>query len=131
MFDYFTRISIINWKEFTVDSILVHNRILPLDHKNTVYTVSMNTHQWQRLSWKTEYSVILANNTKWVPSQLFGYGMAKLGTLGRGQCHNLISVTGLLLVWPVGHMDPHKQSQVPRTGNLSSWMWHLKLLSHF
>ena len=39
--------------------------------------VSMNTNQWERLSWKTVYSMILANNnTKWVSSQLFGCGRA-------------------------------------------------------
>ena len=52
--------------------------------------VSMNTNQWERLSWKTVYSMILANNnTKWVSSQLFGCGRAKLGPLGRGHLHHL------------------------------------------
>ena len=51
--------------------------------------VSMNTNQWERLSWKTVYSMILANNnTKWVSSQLFG------------------CATESLLLWRIGHMDP-------------------------
>ena len=69
--------------------------------------VSMNTNQWKRLSWKTVYSMILANNnTKWVSSQLFGCGRAKLGPLGRGHLHHLMFITELLLVWPVAHIDP-------------------------
>ena len=70
--------------------------------------VSMNTNQWERLSWKTAYSMILANNTKWVPSQLFGCDRGKLGPLGREHLHHLIFITKLLLVWPVGHMDPNR-----------------------
>ena len=67
--------------------------------------VSTNTNQWEKLNWKTVYSMILANNnTKWVSSQLFGCGRAKLEPLGRGHLHQLI--TELLLVLPVGHMDP-------------------------
>ena len=69
--------------------------------------VSMNTNQWDRLTWKTVYSTILTNsNTKWVSSQLFGCGRAKLGPLGRGHLHHLMFITELLLVWPVAHMDP-------------------------
>ena len=60
--------------------------------------VSMNTNQWKRLSWKTVYSMILANNnTKWVSSQLFGCSRAKLGPLGRGHLHRLF-ITELLLI---------------------------------
>ena len=69
--------------------------------------VSMNTNQWERLTWKTVYSTILtSSNTKWVSSQLFGCGRAKLGLLGRGHLHHQMFITELLLVWPVGHMDP-------------------------
>ena len=53
MFDYWTKTSIINLKHFTVDIasiVLAGNRIFPLDHKNTVYTVSMNTNQWESIS---------------------------------------------------------------------------------
>ena len=46
-------------------------------------TVSVNTNQWERLSWKTAYAMILGNNTKSVSSQLFVCGRAKLGPLGR------------------------------------------------
>ena len=50
--------------------------------------VSVNTNRWERLSRKTVYSMILANNnTKWVSSQLFGCGKVKLGSLGRGHLH--------------------------------------------
>ena len=46
MFDYLTKTSIINLKEFTVDSIdNIGNQNFPLDHKSTVYTVSMSTNQ--------------------------------------------------------------------------------------
>ena len=80
--------------------------------------------EWERLSWKTKYAMILANNTKWVSSQLFACGRAKLGPLGRRHFHHLILITKLLLVWPVGHIDPlitdwvTKPSHVPWTGNL-------------
>ena len=65
------------------------------------------------------YTMILAYNTKSVSSQLFGCGRAKLGPLGREHLHHLMFTTELLLVQPVGHMDPHitdkvtKPSQVP------------------
>ena len=45
---------------------------------NTVYKVSMNTNQWEKLSWKTAYAMILVNNTEWVYNQLSGCGRAKL-----------------------------------------------------
>ena len=62
--------------------------------------VSMNTNEWERLSWKTVYSIILANNkTKWVSSQLFGCGRAKFGPLGRRHLHHLMFIIELLLVW--------------------------------
>ena len=86
-------------------------------------------HQWERLNWKPIYSMILANNTKGVSSQLFGCGRVKLGPLERGHLHHLF-INELLLVWPVGHMDPHttdwtiKSRQVSWTGNLPTWMWH-------
>ena len=69
--------------------------------------VSMNTNQWERLSWKTVYSMILANNnTKWVSSQLFGCARAKFGPLGRGHLRHLMFITESLLLWRIGHMDP-------------------------
>ena len=91
--------------------------------------VSMITTQWERLGWKTAYSMILSNNTKWVSGQLFG----TLGPLGTGYLHTLIFITELLLVWPVGHMDliekigPLNQAQVSWNGYLPTWMWHLNL----
>ena len=113
MFDYLTKISIINLKEFIVESINhlgwesdLFNR--PQGFLKSCLEVSMNTNQWERLSWKTEYSIILArNNAKWVSTQLFGCGRAKCGPLGRGHLHHLMFITTeLLLVWPVAHMDP-------------------------
>ena len=70
----------------------------------------------------TTYAMILANNTKWVSSQLFVYGMAKLGPLGMRHLYKLFIIE-LLLVSGVSHMDPHitdwltKLSQEPSTGN--------------
>ena len=78
--------------------------------------------QWEILGWKTAYVMILANNTKWVSSKLFVYGMAKLGPLGMRHLYQLFIIE-LLLVSRVGYMDPHitdwltKPSQEPRTGN--------------
>ena len=67
--------------------------------------VSINTNQWE--CWKRVYSMILVNdNPKWVSSQLFGCDRAKLGPLGRGHLHHLMFIIEVLLVRPVGHMDP-------------------------
>ena len=88
-----------------------------------VYTVLMNTNQFQRLSWKTANAIIVAN-TKWISSQLFACDRAKLPQLARGHLDQLMFITELLLIWAVVHMDPHltdwvtKPSQVPQTGNL-------------
>ena len=69
--------------------------------------VWMNKNQWNRLSWKTACSMILANNnTKWVSSQLFGCGRTKFDPLGRGHFHHLVFITELIQVLPVGHMYP-------------------------
>ena len=112
MFDYLTKTSVINLKEFIVESINYLGwesdlSIRPPRFFKYCLEVSMNTNQWKRLSWKTVYSMILANNnTKWVSCQLFGCSRAKLGPLERGLLHHLMFVTELLLVWPVGHMDP-------------------------
>ena len=63
------------------------------------------------------------------------FGMAKLGPQGSAHLHHL-SILELLLVWPVGHMDPHiadcvtKPSQMPWSGNLPIWMWRINLHSH-
>ena len=46
-------------------------------------TVSVNTKQSERLSWKRAYAMILGNNTKSVSIQLFVCGKAKLGPLWR------------------------------------------------
>ena len=37
MFEYLIKTSVINLKEFTVESVLVGNQIFLLDHKITVY----------------------------------------------------------------------------------------------
>ena len=83
MFDYLTKTSVINLKQFT---------------QNTIYIVSMSTNRWERLSWKMAYSMILVYNTKTVSGQLFGCGRVKLGPLGREHLHNLMLITELLLV---------------------------------
>ena len=108
MFDYLTKFSIINLKEFTVDSI--NNFGWELDFSirlerflNHVNTVSMSTNVWKILSWKKAYAMLLANNTKWASSQLFGCGRAKLGLLAKGHLHRLMFITKLLLVWPLRH----------------------------
>ena len=112
MFDYLTKTSVINLKEFIVESINYlgwesNLSIIPPRFFKCCLEVSMNTNQWERLSWKTVYSIIWTNNnTKWVSTQLFGCGRAKLGPLGGGNLHHLIFITVLLIVWPVGHMDP-------------------------
>ena len=63
---------------------------------------SMNTAQWERLSLKTVYSMVLANNdTKWVSIQLFGCGR----TTRKGHLYHLVFITELLLALPLGHMD--------------------------
>ena len=113
MFDYLTKTSIINLKKFIVESINdlgweADLFIRPPRFFKYCLEVSMNTNQWERLSWKTVYSIILANNnTKWVPSQLFGCKRAKFSPIRRGHLHYLMFITELLLVWPVGHMDPN------------------------
>ena len=111
MFDYSTKILIITLREFTVESknhlgweLDISTR--PQGFFKYCLKVSMNTSQSERLTWKTVYSIILANNnTKWVSSQLFGCGRAKFGPLGRGHLHHLMLITELLLLWPAGHMD--------------------------
>ena len=64
------------------------------------------------------YSMILANNTKWVSSQLFGCGRAKLGPLGRRHLYHQMFITELLLVLPVGHIDPHITDKVTKPGQV-------------
>ena len=112
MFDYLRKTSIINLKEFTMETINYlgwesNFSTRPPRFFNYCLEVSMNTNHCERLSWKTVYSMILVNNnTKWVFSQLFGCGRTKLKPLGRGHLHHLVFITELLLVLPVGHMDP-------------------------
>ena len=94
----FNKTSIINLKEFIVESINYLGWESDLSTRPPRFfkyclEVSMNTNQWKRLSWKTLYSMILPNNNaKWVSSQLFGCGRA--------------NVTEILLVYPVCYMDP-------------------------
>ena len=88
MSDCLTKTSIINLKEFIVINYLSWESDLstrPPKFFEYCLEVSMNTSQWERLSWKTVYSMNLANNnTKWVSSQLLS----------------------LSVYLPVGHMDP-------------------------
>ena len=78
----------INLKEFTLDSINYlgwewnFSIRLPRGFK-ILSTVSVNTKQSERLSWKRAYAMIWGNNTKSVSSQLFVCGKAKLGPLWR------------------------------------------------
>ena len=65
--------------------------------------VSMNTNQWERLSWKTVYSMIVANNNT---SEFVVSYLDVGGPLGRGHLQQLVFITDLLLVLPVGYMDP-------------------------
>ena len=130
MFDYLTKVLII-LKDSILESINYLDwesniSIRPQRFSKYCLEVSMNTNQWGRLNWKTLYSIISANNnnSKWVSSQVLGYGRAKLETLRKGHHHHLMFITESLLVWPVGHMDPSvtdwatKPSQVPWNGNL-------------
>ena len=109
MFDYLTKTSITNLKEFIMESINYLGWELDLSIRPPRFyiccvEVSLNINQWER---KTVYSMILANNNrKWVFNQLFGSNRAKLGPLGGGYLHHLMFITELLLVWSVGHMDP-------------------------
>ena len=144
MFDYLTKTSIISLKEFTADSINCLGWELHLSIRSQrflflfLFVCLFTQYHWTQSSDRDlvehPYSMILANNTKWVSNELFGCGKVKLTPLGRGYLHHLI--TELLLVWPVGHMDPHatdwitKPSQVPCTGNQPTWMWRLNLQSH-
>ena len=110
--DYLTKTLIINLKELIVENINCLGwesdlSIRPPRFFKYCLEVSMNTNQWKRLSWKTVYSMILANNnTEWVSSQLFRCSKTKLGPLGRGHLYHLMFIIELLLVWPVGNMDP-------------------------
>ena len=105
---------------------MVGNRIFPLDHQD-IFKYCLN-----RFSWKMVYTIILTNNTYWISSKLFVWGKGKLGPLGRRHLHHLF-ITELLLVWSVGHMDPHatdwvtKPSHMPWTGNLAIF----KVVIHF
>ena len=79
MFDYLSKTSTINLKEFIVKTIDYLGWELDLSTRSPRFfkyclEVSMNTNQWQR---KTLYSLILADkNTEQVSSQLFRYGRA-------------------------------------------------------
>ena len=113
MFDYLTKTWIITLKKFEIDSVnyLGWNWNLSIRPSriflNTVQPVSMNTKQWEILSWKTAYAMILANNAKWVSNQLFGCGKAKLGPQGQGDLYHLMFITELLIVWPVCQMSSY------------------------
>ena len=90
--------------------------IFPLDHKNN--------YQWTQISerdvkCKTAYVMILVNNVKWVASQLFGYDKSKLRPLERGHLRDLMFITSLWLVWPAGHMAPHKTNWVTKPGKVT------------
>ena len=93
MFGYLTKTSTINLKEFIVESINCLGWESDLSTRPTRFCkycleVSMNTNQWERLSSKTVYLMILAHiNTKWVSSQLLGCGRDKFGPLGRRHRH--------------------------------------------
>ena len=139
MFNYLTKASVINLKEFIVKRINYlgwewNLSIRPPRFFKYCLEVSMKKNQRERLSWKTIYFMILtSNNTNGVSSQLFGCDRAKLGPLGRRNLQHQIFITELLLVWLVGYMKPNTtdwatiRSQVPWNGNLPTWIWHLNL----
>ena len=135
MFNYLLKTSVINLKEFIVESINYLSWESNLSSKppslfKYCLEVSMNTNQWGRLRWKTAYSMILANNTKWDSSQLFGWRKAKLGPLGRWHLHHLMFITELLLLWPVGHMDPNITDWATKPTQVPTWMWRFNLQNH-
>ena len=133
MFDYLTKASVINFKEFIVESISYlgwesNLSIRPPKFFKYCLEVSMNTNQWERLSWNLIYLMILTNNiANGVSSQLSGCCRAKLGPLGRRHIH-LIFITELLVVWPVGHMNliwqngPLNQSKCPEMATYQSFI---------
>ena len=119
MFDYLTKISSINLKKFILKSINhldweSNLSIIPLRFSKCFLEVSMNISQWERFSWKTAYSMILINNAKWVSSQLFGCSRVTVGPLEMWHLYHLMFVTELLLVGPVGHIDPHMKDWVSK-----------------
>ena len=132
----FNKNFIINLKEFTMDNINYlgwgSNFCIrpPTSYSIILSTVSMNTNQWERLSWKTAYAMILANNTKWVPSQLFVWGRAKLGLLERRHLHHM-SIIELSIVLPVGQMDPHWFTRPSRCPELVTYQFVKQLVIHF
>ena len=70
----------------------------------------------------------LANSTKWTSSQLFECGKAK---------RHLMFITALLLVQPVGHVDPHitdwvtKPGQVPKEFELATYQFEYDALTYW
>ena len=94
----FNKTSIVNLKDFIVETINylgweTNLSIRPPRFFEHCLEVSINTNQWERLCWKTVYSMILANNNaKWISSQQVACGSAKFGLLGREHLHHLSQV---------------------------------------
>ena len=92
--------------------------------------------QWTQINERDGICNGFANNTKWVSSQVLRCDRAKLGPLGRRHLHHLIFITELLLVWALGHADPHltdwitKPSQVPREFELATYQFECDALTY-
>ena len=123
-------------KEVTVDTInyLCWRLNYLLIFVNTVYTDHWTQVSERDFSWKTSYAMILCNNTKLISSQLFRCGKTKFEPLRRGHLQHLF-ITTLLLVWSVGHMDPHitdwvtKPGKVPRKFELATYWFRCDALT--
>lgn len=63
--------------------------------------------------------MVLPNKTEWISSQLLGcLKVNKFGLLIREHLHHVMSITALLLVWPVDHMEPHMIDWVTTPGQV-------------
>lgn len=102
----------------------------------TIFTVE-NIYCGITFSWKTDYSMILANHIKWISTQLFECGKANFGLLARGHFHHVMLITALLPVRPVGLMEPYiidcvnKPGQVPRESELAVYQFECVALTYW
>ena len=91
--------------------------------------------EWE-FSWKKACAVVLANRKKCVFGHLFGYYKATFKPKTRGNLHHPMFVTELLLVWTVGHMDPHitvwviKPAHVPSEFELKTYQFECGALAY-
>ena len=73
--------------------------------------------EWD-FSEKTDSVMILANNTKWDCSHLFGCGKANFEPLAMKNIHYIIFITALLLVRTACLTDPHITDWVTMTAKV-------------